>query len=106
MYTCRYLTEKQRALVTALAELDGDLQGTVNGVSEKNKTNGKIPIRQNHLHVLSFIMQDFASTAFRIKFFIYTDYWGTYNDIMTNFVNHTGGCFFQQTTVKMDRNFE
>ena len=42
MYVCRYLTEKQRALVTALAELDEDLQGTVNGVSENSKTNGKL----------------------------------------------------------------
>ncbi|XP_028397865.1 dnaJ homolog subfamily A member 3, mitochondrial-like isoform X2 [Dendronephthya gigantea] len=37
----RYLTEKQRALVTALAELDEDLQGTVNGINESNKTKGK-----------------------------------------------------------------
>lgn len=48
LFICRYLTEKQRALVTALAELDGDLQGTVNGVSENDKTKGKIPFRQKY----------------------------------------------------------
>ena len=48
LFICRYLTEKQRALVTALAELDEDLQGTVNGVSENDKTKGKIPFRQKY----------------------------------------------------------
>ena len=33
----RYLTEKQRALITAFAELEEDLQGTVNGVNKKDK---------------------------------------------------------------------
>jgi hypothetical protein len=48
LFICRYLTEKQRALVTALAELDEDLQGTVNGVSENDKTKGTIPFRQKY----------------------------------------------------------
>jgi hypothetical protein len=48
LFICRYLTGKQRALVTALAELDEDLQGTVNGVSENDKTKGNIPFRQKY----------------------------------------------------------
>lgn len=53
----RYLTEKQRALVTALAELDEDLQGTVNGVSENNKTKGKIFSRKCMYHRINKIQQ-------------------------------------------------
>jgi hypothetical protein len=46
------LTEKQRALVTALAELDEDLQGTVDGVSENGKANGELPFCQKYAHSL------------------------------------------------------
>ena len=53
----RYLTEKQRALVTALAELDEDLQGTVNGVSENNKTKGEIFSRKCMCHPLNKIQK-------------------------------------------------
>ncbi|XP_046854087.1 dnaJ homolog subfamily A member 3, mitochondrial-like isoform X2 [Xenia sp. Carnegie-2017] len=38
----RYLTEKQRALITALAELDEDLKGSVNGLDKNNARKGKI----------------------------------------------------------------
>ena len=53
----RYLTEKQRALVTALAELDEDLQGTVNGVSENNKTKGEIFSRKRMYHRINKIQK-------------------------------------------------
>ena len=39
----RYLTEKQKALITAYAELDDDIKGTVTG-AEKRK-DGKCIIR-------------------------------------------------------------
>ena len=48
MLSFRYLTEKQRALVTALAELDEDLQGTVDGINEKNKAKGTLFYRRNY----------------------------------------------------------
>ena len=63
----RYLTEKQRALVTALAELDEDLQGTVDGVSEDNKTKGKIPFRQkykNNFTIIGEYTQQVTKTKF------------------------------------------
>ena len=46
------MTEKQRALITALAELDEDVKGTVNGVNENNKTEGKfLSCRKYMLHI-------------------------------------------------------
>ncbi len=67
MYVYRYLTEKQRALVTALAELDEDLQGTVDGVSEDNKTKGNVPFRQkykNNFTIIGEYTQQVTKTKF------------------------------------------
>jgi len=36
IYIPKYLNEKQKALITAFAELDGEINGTVNGVDESN----------------------------------------------------------------------
>ena len=49
LFIPRYISEKQKALIAAFAELDDDMSGTVNGVDRKGR-NLQPLARIKHTH--------------------------------------------------------